>query len=155
MFTMCIKSVWNQRITRDNNVWRWDSRKAIKPPLLIPLLIWNGVVGKFAANSSRKTGHREPFTSLAQERCIKYVWESAIDEEATHKAILQFRKRLRAVVVNKGGPIQHLYRWLYWCVTVVLCYYHALYRKFCFIYCLLLPWPSFSLKKTEKKRTGW
>ena len=56
-------------------------------------------------------GRRKPFTSLAQlKRRIMYVWESAIDEEATHKAILQFRKRLRAVVVNKGGPIQHLYR---------------------------------------------
>ena len=58
-----------------------------------------------------KTGRKEPFTSLAQlKQRIKYVWESTIDEEVTHKAILQFRKRLRAVVGNKGGPIHHLYR---------------------------------------------
>ena len=56
-------------------------------------------------------GRRKPFESVNQlKRRIKYVWQRAIDEETTHKAILQFRKRLRAVVVNEGGPITHLFR---------------------------------------------
>ena len=48
-------------------------------------------------------GRIEPFASVEQlTRRIKYVWDDAIDEAASHKAILQFRKRLRAVVVNNG-----------------------------------------------------
>ena len=65
-----------------------------KSPDLNPLdfYFWNAVKEKVYE------GHREPFTSLAQlKRCIKHVWESAIDEEATHKAILQFWKGLRAL----------------------------------------------------------
>ena len=44
------------------------------------------------------------------ERNRPVTFGAAINKEATRKTFLQFRKRLRAVVVNKGGPIQYLYR---------------------------------------------
>ena len=44
------------------------------------------------------------------ERNRLVTFGTAINKEATRKTFLQFRKRLRAVVVNKGGPIQYLYR---------------------------------------------
>ena len=77
-----------------------------KSPDLNPLdyYFWNAVKEKVYE------GRREPFTNLAQlKRRIKYVWDAAFDEEASRKAITEFRKRLRAVVVNKGGPIVHLF----------------------------------------------
>ena len=77
-----------------------------KSPDLNPLdyYFWNAVKTKVYE------GRREPFASVEQLKWrIKYVWDDEIDEAASHKAILQFRNRLRAVVVNNGGPIKHLF----------------------------------------------
>ena len=48
------------------------------------------------------------------------VCEPAIDLTALRKAILQFRPRLRAVVVNSGGPIHQSHIYLDRFVNIVL-----------------------------------
>ena len=56
-------------------------------------------------------GRREPFTSIEQlKRRVKRVWDSAINMEQVQKSVVQFKKRLRAVMDTQGGPINHKFR---------------------------------------------
>ena len=56
-------------------------------------------------------GRKEPFADIERlKRRIKRVWNRSINMDEIHKALLQFRPRLRAVVDMEGGPIKHLYR---------------------------------------------
>ena len=78
-----------------------------KSPDLNPLdyWFWNSLKNKVYE------GRREPFSSIAQlKRRVKRVWDSAVNEEQLKKSILQFKKRLRAVMDAQGGPIVHKFK---------------------------------------------
>lgn len=75
-----------------------------KSPDLNPLdyWFWNALKEKVYE------GRRTPFTSVDQlKRRVRRVWQSAINEDHLQKSILEFKKRLNAVVQNEGGPIVH------------------------------------------------
>lgn len=56
-------------------------------------------------------GRREPFATIEQlKRRIKRVWKDAANDDQVKKSVLQFKKRLRAVIVTHGGPIVHKFR---------------------------------------------
>jgi hypothetical protein len=78
-----------------------------KSPDLNPLdyWFWNSLQTKVYE------GRREPFTTIEQlKRRIKRVWNEAVEEEQLKKSILQFKKRLRAVMDAQGGQITHKFR---------------------------------------------
>lgn len=78
-----------------------------KSPDLNPLdyWFWNSLKEKVYE------GRTEPFESIEQlKRRVKRVWQSAIDDTQLKKSILQFKKRLRAVMDANGGPIVHKFR---------------------------------------------
>jgi len=50
---------------------------------------------------------REPFANLkALQNAIRDKWHD-VDDQTVRKAILQWKRRLAAVVKQNGGPIQH------------------------------------------------
>ena len=66
---------------------------------------WNSLSTKVYAS------RREPFETVEQlKRRIKRVWNDAVNDEHLKRAILQFKKRLRAVIDAKGGQIMHKFR---------------------------------------------
>ena len=55
-------------------------------------------------------GRTKPFDNLDQlKRRRKHVWNNVAKLEEIQRAILQFRKRLKAVVANNAGPIKSYY----------------------------------------------
>ena len=55
-------------------------------------------------------GRTIPFDNLGQlKRRIKNVWYDTAELDEIQRSVLQFRKRLIAVVANKGGPIKSYY----------------------------------------------
>ena len=85
-------------MSSDERVTRWASKIARFEPVKT---IISGTLLKLKSTKEGKN-HITQWNS--------YILDDAIDEVASHKAILQLRKRLRAVVVNNGGPIKHLFR---------------------------------------------
>ena len=55
-------------------------------------------------------GRDQPFKDQAELKAgIRQVWQSA-SNQTVRKAILQFQRRLYAVLKAKGRPIKHLYK---------------------------------------------
>lgn len=66
--------------------------------------VWN------ALQEEVYSGRREPFENLRELReRIELVWP-AISQNVIRRAILQFKPRLRAVSLQNGGPIQHIFK---------------------------------------------
>ena len=78
-----------------------------KSPDLNPLDYW------FWDSLSRKVyeGQREPFVTVEQlKRRIRRVWNDAANDDQVKKSVMQFKKRLRAVMDAYDGPIVHKFR---------------------------------------------
>ena len=78
-----------------------------KSPDLNPLdyWFWNALIERVYE------GRRTPFISIEQlKRRVRRVWTSAINKHHLEKAVLQFKKRLNAVIQMEGGPIVHKFR---------------------------------------------
>ena len=55
-------------------------------------------------------GRAEPFRDIKElKNAIKSAWVAVQDIDQIHTAILQFLPRLREVVKQEGGPIQHIF----------------------------------------------
>ena len=55
-------------------------------------------------------GRTEPFANVdALKTAIKVAWQDVQDLDEIHAAISQFLPKVREVVKQNGGPIQHIF----------------------------------------------
>ena len=65
---------------------------------------WNAVETKVYEEQ------REPFNNVEELKpAVKRAWRVVLDMNAIRSAILHFHLRLQEVVIQQGGPIQHIF----------------------------------------------
>ena len=88
---------------RKTNKHQWPAHSPDLNPL--DYYFWNEIQTKVFE------GQREPFQNTDDLTArIMEVWEAACEEDKLHRAILQFRPRLLAVMNEKGGPIKYMFK---------------------------------------------
>ena len=99
MISQSIESDTGRKTTK----YQWPPHSPDLNPL--DYYFWNEIQNKVFE------GRRKPFANIEELTArINEAWESACDPEKLHRAIMQFRPRLLAVVKEEGGPIKHLFK---------------------------------------------
>ena len=97
------KTVFSARHSPSKHDVIWD-QWPLKSLDLNPLdhWFWNALKEKVYE------GRQEPFTSIGElKKRVQEVWKSAWNEQHLKKSVLQFKKKLNAVIQRQGEAILH------------------------------------------------